>query len=114
MYRPFLAGTFYFIPPVMERLRAAEEPSLPSVLPVASVISLPMVELSFTSGSGMLVSIVGRMVLGIVVGIVLGVVGLVLGIVAGSLLLQPQAAQARHRIAAAVIAMIRFIKNLLK
>jgi hypothetical protein len=101
----------------MERFRAAEEPSLPLVLPpappVLSVASVPIVELSFTSASGIFVSIVGRIV-GMVLGMVLGAVGLLVGIVAGSLLLQPQAAQAIHTMAAAKIAMIRFIENLLK
>lgn len=105
---PFLRDINYFIPPVMERFLAAEEPSLapvPLLMPVLSVLSVPIVELSLTSGSGMLVSIVGKMVL----GIVLGTVGLFVGIVAGALLLQPQAAQAIQRIAAAKIAINLFI-----
>ena len=97
----------------MDRLRAAEEPSLPvipepfapSVALVVPVASMPIVELSLTSGSGMLVSIVGR----IVFGIVLGKVGLLEGMVAGSLLVQPQAAQDKQIIAAAKIAINRFI-----
>lgn len=90
----------------MERFLAAEDPPL-LVVSVGSINSVPMVELSFTSGSGMLVSMVGMMVL----GIVLGVVGLLVGTVAGWLLLQPQAAQAKQRIAAAMNTMIFFIKT---
>ena len=78
------------------------------------MISVSIVELSFTSGSGMLVSIVGTMVEGVVVGTVLGAVvgsvALLVGVVAiGSLLVQPHAAQAMHTIAAAKIAIYRFI-----
>ena len=58
----------------------------------------------------MFVSKVGRMVLGIVAGIV----GLVLGMVAGALFVQPQAAQLRQSRAAAAIAKIFFMINLLK
>ena len=84
-------------------LRAGEEDS---VLPVKSVGIVSMVELSLTSGSGMLVSMVGS-----VAGMVVGTVGRIVGVVAGALLRQPQAAQAKQRIAAAKIAVILFIKT---